>query len=318
MDLPVWAIVGPTASGKSSSAMALTRQAVQLEVTGGHAVEVVAIDAFTIYRGLDVTTATPSPEDRAQVPHHLIDVLDPSESVSVAQFQGWARDAIADIHGRDRVPLLVGGSGLYFRAVVDDLEFPPTDAVVRAELETRWAGDPPAAHAALAAVDPDAAALIEPDNLRRIVRALEVLELTGRPFSAYRTAWDDHASRYRLAVDYLEPPTEVLRERIQRRTEAMVAGGLLDEVAALDRDTLSTTAAQGIGVAEALAVLDGTARVDDLVAAIATRTWHYARRQRSWFRRDPRCAAHRHASAGALVTARTTPSATATTSQDQP
>ena len=316
--LPVWAIVGPTASGKSAAAMALAREAVQLEVTGGHDVEIVAVDAFTIYRGLDVTTATPSPEDRARVPHHLIDVLDPSESVSVAQFQGWARDAIRDIHARDRVPLLVGGSGLYFRAVVDDLEFPPTDPEVREALEVTWAHDPPAAHAALAGVDPAAAALIEPDNLRRTVRALEVMELTGRPFSSFRTTWDDHSSRYRLAVDYVEPPAEVLRERIQQRTEQMVAGGLLDEVAALDRATLSTTASKGIGVAEALAVLDGTAPADELVAAIATRTWHYARRQRSWFRRDPRCAGRHHDAAGALVAARSTPVAPASTRRDEP
>ncbi len=300
-DLPVWAIVGPTASGKSAAALTLAPDADRLAVTGGRDVEIVAVDAFTIYRGLDVATATPSAGDLAAVPHHLIDVLDPSESVSVAQFQTWARDAIADIHARGRVPLLVGGSGLYFRAVVDPLDFPPTDAAVRASLETRWQDDPGGAHAHLARLDPQAAELIEPDNLRRTVRALEVLELTGREFSTYRTAWDDHESVYDLVVDYLEPSTEVLRQRIDRRTTKMIDGGLLDEVAALDRDTLSKTARQGIGVAEALAVLDGTAPMDGLAAAISTRTWHYARRQRSWFRRDPRCMARTHDDVADLV-----------------
>jgi tRNA dimethylallyltransferase len=300
---PVWAIVGPTASGKSGAAMALAREATGLAVTGGRAVEIVAVDAFTIYRGLDIATATPSPADRAEVPHHLVDVLDPSEEVSVARFQGWASDAVADVHERGRVPLLVGGSGLYFRAVVDDLEFPPTDPDVRARVEARWQHDPRAAHAALAEADPDAAARIEPDNLRRTVRALEVMELTGCAFSSFRTAWDEHRSRDDLHVDYLEPPTAVLRERIATRTAAMVAAGLVDEVAALDRDRLSATARQGIGVAEALAVLAGELAPDELADAIARRTWAYARRQRSWFRRDPRCRAGRRDSVAALLAA---------------
>lgn len=300
---PVWAIVGPTASGKSTAAMRLAAHAGELGVTGGRDVEIVAVDAFTIYRGLDITTATPSLADRAAVPHHLVDLLDPSDEVSVAVFQGWARDAIDAVHGRDRVPLLVGGSGLYFRAVVDDLEFPPTDPNVRARIRQRWQDDPRGAHGELAARDPDAAARMERDNLRRSVRALEVIEITGRQFSSFRTGWDDHESIYDLTVDYLEPPTDVLRRRVFDRTESMVADGLIDEVAGLDMSRLSRTASQGIGVAEARAVLAGEADPDDLVAAIATRTWHYARRQRSWFRRDPRCANRRHASPAELVAA---------------
>lgn len=281
--------------------MALAKLSEQLAVTGGRPVEIVAVDAFTIYRGLDIATATPTPADRELVAHHLIDVLEPSETVTVAQFQQWARDAIADIHDRDHVPLLVGGSGLYFRAVVDPLEFPPTDAAVRAALEERWHHDPVGAHTALAGIDPDAAVLIEPDNLRRSVRALEVHELTGRLFSSYRTTWDDHTSIHPLAVDFLEPPPQTLRERIDERTRTMIAQGVVEEVAALDLDTLSITARQGIGVAEVLAVLDGSAPMDGLVDAIATRTWHYARRQRSWFRRDPRCWARRHDDVATLV-----------------
>ncbi len=287
----MWAIVGPTAAGKSAAAMALASRARDLSVTGRRDVEVVAVDAFTIYRGLDIASAKPSAADRDAVAHHLVDVLDVDEEVSVAAFQGWARRAIADVHGRDRTPLLVGGSGLYFRAVVDDLEFPPTDPTVRADLERRWAHDPRGAHAELASVDPEAAARIEPDNLRRSVRALEVRALTGRAFSSFRTAWDDHDSIYDLVVDYLEPPTAVLRDRIAARAERMVAAGLVEEVAALERVGMSTTAAQGIGCAEALAVLDGDLDRVDLADALARRTWTYARRQRSWFRKDPRCAA---------------------------
>jgi tRNA dimethylallyltransferase len=284
-DKSVRAIVGPTGAGKSALAMQFARN--------DRDVEIVAVDAFTVYRGMDIATAKPSRQDRAEVPHHMIDVLDPDRAVDVKWFQSVARTAISDIHARGRGALLVGGSGLYFRAVVDDLRFPPTDPAVRRRLTDRWAEDPPAAHAHLATIDPSAAAKIEPDNLRRTVRALEVIELTGEPFSSFRDAWDDHASVYaNLEVTYVEPPTSDLRGAITERSHAMVAAGLLDEAADLRRrfpDGLSRTAAQAIGYAEAFAVLDGDADPSDLADAIARRTWSYARRQRSWFRRDPRC-----------------------------
>ena len=276
------AVVGPTASGKSSAAMALARERGD--------VEVVAVDAFTIYRGMDIGTAKPSAADRAAVPHHCIDLLDPTDEVDVAWFQGVARAAIAEVHGRGNLPLLVGGSGLYFRAVVDDLRFAPHDPEVRARLEEEWADRPEAAHAAVAARDPDAAARIEPRNLRRSIRALEVMELTGDLFSAYgdtpyRSVVGD------LRVTYLEPPTAVTRQRITERAQRMVERGLVDEVAAIRATygALSTTAEQGIGYAEAAAVLDGDLDQAQLAEQIARRTWAYARRQRSWFRRDPRC-----------------------------
>lgn len=257
---------------------------------GGDHVELVAVDAFTVYRGMDIGTAKPPSADRAAVPHHGIDLLDPTEDVDVAWFQGVARAAIADVHARGNVPLLVGGSGLYFRAVVDDMRFAPHDPDVRARLEEQWADDPPAAHAAVAERDPAAAARIEPNNLRRSVRALEVMELTGELFSdhgdtPYASVVGD------LDVVYLEPPTEVTRRRIGDRAERMVQRGLVAEVAAIRATygTLSTTAAQGIGYAEAAAVLDGGRDDADLAEEIARRTWAYARRQRSWFRRDPRC-----------------------------
>ncbi len=279
---PVLALVGPTASGKSGAAMQVARARGDIEL--------VAVDAFTIYRGMDIGTAKPSAADRAEVPHHCIDLLDPTEEVDVAWFQQQARAAIAGVHVRGRVPLLVGGSGLYFRAVVDDMQFPPHDPEVRTRLEQEWAGRAEQAHAAVAAADPDAAAKIEPGNVRRSVRALEVMELTGKQFSDYGDT--PHASVVgELDVTYLEPPTDVLRDRIQQRAERMVARGLVEEVAAIrDRyGRLSGTATQGIGYAEAAAVLDGELDPAALPGDIAQRTWAYARRQRSWFRKDPRC-----------------------------
>jgi tRNA dimethylallyltransferase len=248
------------------------------------------VDAFTVYRGLDIGTAKPSPAARAAVPHHLVDVLDPDEELTVAAFRERARAAIDAIRRRGATPVLVGGSGLYFRAVVDPLRFPPTDAAVRAAIEHRWQADPFAAHEYLRALDPAAAARIDPGNLRRTVRALEVLELTGTPFSAFDDGYDRHESIYPdLEVVLLDPPTEVLRARIAARATSMVRDGLLDELARLrSGGALSRTAAQAIGYAEAAAVLDGEEPATELAERIARRTWRYARRQRSWFRADPR------------------------------
>lgn len=282
------AIIGPTASGKSGVAMELARA----RDPSGPPVEVVAIDAFTVYRGMDLGTAKPPPAERELVPHHLVDILEPHQTLTVAAFQKRARDAVADIHARGAIPLLVGGSGLYWRAVVDDLRFPPTDAGVRAELEARWSADPRGAHDHLVGVDPAAAAKIAPENVRRTIRALEVLELTGERFSAFDDAWARYRSVYdQLHVGFLDPPTPILRERIRERAVTMVEAGLLDEAAALRRlpRPLSRTASKAIGYAEAFAVLDGSLEVEALSEAIATRTWRYARRQRSWFRADPRC-----------------------------
>lgn len=279
----VLAVVGPTASGKSAATMAVARTDPR--------VEVVAVDAFTVYRGMDVGTAKPSPADRATVPHHCVDLLDPTDQVDVAWFRDRARGAIAAIHAHGGVPVLVGGAGLYFRAVVDDMRFAPTDEATRQRLEDRWADRPDEAHAALAALDPDAAARIEPGNLRRSVRALEVIELTGGPFSAWSgTPYSSVVGD--LSVVFVDPGRDVLRARIEQRAAAMVAGGLVEEAAALRRrhGRLSSTARQAIGYAEAFAVLDGELPVDRLADTISTRTWQYARRQRSWFRRDPRCA----------------------------
>lgn len=287
-DGPVLALLGPTASGKSALALMLAER----RTASGRPTEIVAVDAFTVYRGMDVGTAKPSAEERARVPHLLVDVLDPADELTVVRFRALARRAIADVHARGATALLVGGSGLYWRAVSDDLAFPPTDAAVRGAIEARYAGDGPAAHAALATVDPDAAERIGARNVRRLVRALEVIELTGRRFSDWDGAWARYESVYAdLDVALLDPPGEELRSAIERRAQGMVAGGLLDEVAGLRERPRSRTAAAAIGYAEAEAVLAGAAPADGLAAAIAARTWRYARRQRSWFRADPRCTA---------------------------
>jgi tRNA dimethylallyltransferase len=284
----VLAVVGPTASGKSSLALEVARR----RIAAGHPTELVAIDAFTVYRRMDIGTAKPTETELAEVPHHALDLREPWEELSVADFQREARAAIDDVLSRRATALLVGGSGLYFRAVVDDLRFPPTDPEVRARLEARWWDDPATAHAQLADLDPAAAAAIDPANVRRTVRALEVIELTGERFSAYDDAWQRYESIYPgLEVGYLDPPDDELRDAIRRRVEHMVAAGLLGEAAALRADPrgVSRTASRGIGYAEAFAVLDGELAPDELVDRVVTRTWRYAKRQRSWFRADPRC-----------------------------
>jgi tRNA dimethylallyltransferase len=276
----VVALIGPTGAGKSALAMSV---AAALDA------EIVAVDAFTVYRGMDIGTAKPSPQDQRAVPHHGLDLLDPSQACTVEWFQGQARAAIADVTGRGRTALLVGGSGLYFRAVVDALEFPPTDAAVRARLEQRFADDPSSAHAELARVDAAAAQKMEPTNLRRAVRALEVIELTGRPFSAWRRAWDDYRSIYddlRVIGVHVDRPE--LAARIDARVDGMVDAGLVDECRGLRQAELSTTARQAIGYAEIFAALDGRIGLDEAVALTKQRTRRFAARQLRWFAADPR------------------------------
>lgn len=276
----VLALIGPTGAGKSTIA---------LDVARDLGAEIVAVDAFTVYRGMDVGTAKPSLADRRAVPHHLVDVLAPTETCTVEWFQSAARAAVDDVLARGRVPLLVGGSGLYFRAVVDPLEFPPTDAEVRAEIAGRYADDPARAHAALAVVDPAAAGRIDPANLRRSVRALEVMALTGRPFSDWRRAWDRYESVYPgLRVVGVSVDRADLARRIDQRVDAMLAGGWVEECARLRRLQLSATARQAIGYAELFVHLDGRLSLADAVEQIKVRTRQFAARQDRWFRRDPR------------------------------
>jgi tRNA dimethylallyltransferase len=276
----VLALVGPTASGKTALACELAPRL---------GAEVVSADAMLVYRGMDIGTAKPTPAERARVRHHLVDVVDPAEEFSVARFQPLARTAIADVLGRGRVPLLVGGSGLYFHAVVDEFTFPPTDPAVRRRLEDEArARGLPALYELLAARDPAAADRIQPGNLRRIVRALEVIELTGRSFSSFRGAMDVPVSRYRLTVLGLDPGPERLRARVEERVAAMADAGLVDEVRRLAAGPLSRTARQALGYKELLDALERGGSVSEALAEVVARTRAYARRQLAWFRRDPR------------------------------
>jgi tRNA dimethylallyltransferase len=284
---PLVAVVGPTAAGKSALGVAL---AVAL---GG---EVVNADAMALYRGMDVGTAKPTAAERSDVPHHLLDVLDVTETASVAAYQRAARAVVEDLRSAGRTPVLVGGSGLYVQAVVDELEFPGTDPALRAGLEAELADVGPAAlHARLAAVDPAAAAAVLPGNGRRIVRALEVVTLTGRPFPARLAVGGP--PRYDAVLLGVDRPTGELDERVARRVARMFAAGLVAETRALLGRGLreGRTAARALGYQQVVAALDGCAPYPrgDLEAAAADTvraTRRFVRRQRSWFRRDRRIA----------------------------
>lgn len=254
-------------------------------------IEIVSIDSMQVYRGLDIGTAKPTAKERARIPHHMIDVADPSADCSVAEFQTRARAAIAEIEARGRRALLVGGTGLYVQAVVDDLRFPGEDLELRAELEA-WTATPggvAAAHAELAARDPDAAARIDPHNARRIVRALEVIRLTGKRFSSFGPGVGGFGpTAFPVSIAGIWLPRDVLARRIEARVAAMRSAGLSAEVARMG-PAMSRTARQAIGYKE---LLDAGGSEDEAYGAMARRTRSFARRQRMWFRRDPRIAWH--------------------------
>lgn len=276
------AVLGPTASGKSAVAMAAARA-----VPG---VEIVSVDSMQVYRGMDIGTAKPSAAERAEVRHHLIDLVDPWEEITVAAFQAAYRTVAADLADRGVRALLVGGTGLYVRAVVDELNLPGEWPELRRQLEAEAAeAGPEALHARLAACDPAAASKMEPTNTRRIVRALEVCLGSGRPFSSFGPGVDTYPPTdvVQLALRWDRP---VLAARIAERVEHMMAAGLLDEVRALVADPrgVSRTAAQALGYKELIEHLRGRWTLDEAVAAIVTRTRQLAVRQERWFRRDPR------------------------------
>lgn len=278
---PPLALVGPTAVGKTDLSLVLA------EALGA---EIVSVDSMLVYRGMDVGTAKPSDAERARVPHHLIDVAEPSEPFSVARFQSCARGVLDEIHGRGREAFLVGGSGLYFRAIVDDLEFPGTDPDTRTDLERQVATlGPERLYERLASMDPVAAARIEPGNVRRIVRALEVPAITGRPFSSFAAAWERYEPGAVRAAG-LRMSRELLLVRIDARVHDMLDGGWLDEVRALIERGFGgwLTSTQAIGYAELARHLGGDMTLDDAVEATVKRTSNLARRQIAWFRRDPR------------------------------
>ena len=276
------AIVGPTASGK-------TALACQLAAALGD-VELVSVDAFAIYRHMDIGTAKPTAAERAAARWHLVDIADPNEEYSVARFQAAARDALAQIARAGHRPVLVGGTGLYHRAVIDDLALPGRYPEVAVALEEELARvGPEALHARLSALDPDAARRILPTNARRIVRALEVTLGSGRPFSASGPGLHAYGPS-RFVQLGLELDRAELDRRIEARFDAQLAGGFLGEVAALVAAPggLSRTAGAALGYATLAAHLRGEITLAAARAEILRRTRSFARRQESWFRRDPR------------------------------
>ncbi|WP_196780782.1 tRNA (adenosine(37)-N6)-dimethylallyltransferase MiaA [Nocardioides sambongensis] len=277
---PIVAIVGPTASGKTALSLDLA------ERLGG---EIVNTDAMQVYRGMDVGTAKLPVAERRGIPHHLLDLLDVREPATVAEFQGWARDAIEGLRERATTPVLVGGSALYTRAVLDRFEFPGTDPVVRARLEDELDRVGSAVlHARLTEQDPEAAARIEVGNGRRVVRALEVIEITGRRFSASLPV-----------LEYVDPATvqigvaierDVLEQRIRLRVEQMFRDGLVAEVERLLADGLAEgrTAAAAIGYRQVMAHLAGETTLEEAAERTVIATRRFARRQMAWWRDDPR------------------------------
>ena len=273
--MTVIAVVGPTAAGKSGLSIALA-----------HAFdgEVVNCDSMQLYRGMDIGTAKLTVAEREGVPHHLLDIWDVTEPASVAAYQELARTAVDGILARGRTPLLVGGSGLYVRAVLEEFTFPGTDPVVRARLEAELAAAGPAPlYERLRAADPVAAGKILPGNGRRIVRALEVIELTGLPFAASLPDPRPHYESVQIGVDQ---DTAVLDDRVERRVDLMFQAGLVDEVRGLPE--LGVTASRALGYQQVLAYLDGTCSLAEARDETVRATRRFVRRQRSWFRRDPR------------------------------
>ena len=277
---PIVAVIGATAAGKTGLSLDLAER-----LDG----EIVNTDAMQVYRGMDLGTAKLPEAERRGIPHHLLDRLDVTYALTVAEFQGWARTALAEIRGRGRTPVLVGGSALYTRAVLDRFEFPGTDPDVRRELEVQLAEiGAPALHRRLAEADPEAAARILPDNGRRIVRALEVVRITGRPFSAMLPEHEYADPRsIQIGVD-IDRPT--LDPRIARRVQKMFDAGLVDEVRRLLDAGLADgrTARTAIGYREVTAYLRGESTLDEAIEATTTATRRFSRRQDSWFRKDPR------------------------------
>ena len=275
------AVFGPTASGKSALGLALAH-----ELDG----EVVNVDSMQLYRGMDIGTAKLTSAEREGIPHHQLDVWDVTETASVARYQ---RDAIADVEGimaRGKTPILVGGSMLYAQALVDDWQFPPTDSAVRAKYEARRVEiGTDALHEELAQVDPAAAAIIEDKDPRRTVRALEVIELTGKPYKASQPPkdapprWGTRLLGLRTTADWLNP-------RIELRTRQMFERGLIEEVERLQSQGLvaDSTAGRAIGYAQVFQAQRGELTWNEAVERTITGTRRYVRRQRSWFNRDKR------------------------------
>ena len=277
---PPLALVGPTASGKTEASLPVA------EALGA---EIVSVDSMLVYRGMDVGTAKPAAAQRARVPHHLLDLADPTEPFSVATYQLEARAALEDIERRERRALLVGGGGLYYRAVVDGLNFPGTAPETRSLLEAEAVVlGPEALHGRLAAFDPQAAARIGRGNARRTVRALEVAALTGRAFSEHFADWGSYPKEAVRAAG-IDLPRAVLHGRIERRVREIMPALLEETRGLLERGSGPfLTSSQAIGYAESVACLHGEIAQDEAAARTIRRTKALARRQMAWLRRDPR------------------------------
>lgn len=277
----VVSIVGPTASGKTGLGIAIARRLAER----GERAEIVNADAYQMYRGMDIGTAKPTAEEQAAVPHHLIDIIDPDDTMTVARFQQLARRTIAELQSRGIRPILVGGSGLYARAAIDDISFPGTDPKIRERLERREREEGAGVlFEELRAKDPQAAARMDPRNPRRTIRALEVIELTGRPYSAT-------LPRYRYVVASVQIGLDLdradLDRRIDIRTAQMREAGFLDEAHRL-RPHMGLTASRALGYQQMFDLLDGLWDERDAWADVAQKTKRLARKQMGWFGRDPR------------------------------
>ncbi|KAB3523387.1 tRNA (adenosine(37)-N6)-dimethylallyltransferase MiaA [Corynebacterium sp. zg254] len=274
-------VVGPTGSGKTAVSLALA------EKLDG---EVVNIDSMQLYKGMDIGTAKITPEERGSIPHHLFDVWTVTDTASVAEYRAAAIDVVDHIMARGHTPIIVGGSMMYVQALVDTWDFPPTDPQVRArwqaELERVGVGR---LHETLAQIDPQAASIIEDNDPRRTVRALEVIELTGKPFAASQPP-KDQPPRWDMTLIGLHAPAQWLNPRLERRVHQMFEQGLVDEVTRLKDQGLvrESTAGQAIGYAQVLDYLDGELSYEEAVEKTIIGTRRYARRQRSWFQRDKR------------------------------
>ncbi|HEU4811426.1 MAG TPA: tRNA (adenosine(37)-N6)-dimethylallyltransferase MiaA [Nocardioides sp.] len=279
-DVPIVAVVGATASGKTGLSLDLAER-----LDG----EIVNTDAMQVYRGMDIGTAKLPEAERRGIPHHLLDTLSVRDTATVAQFQEWARELCTQLRARAHVPVLVGGSALYTRAIIDRFEFPATDEGVRSELEAELAAvGPGALHRRLAGLDPAAAAKIEPENGRRTVRALEVITITGRRYSASLPTLEYADPRtVQIGVD-IDRPT--LDKRIEQRVDHMFEAGFVDEVSRLLEEGLAdgVTARRAIGYREVAAYLSGELGLDEARERTVNATRRFARRQDSWFRKDPR------------------------------
>ena len=271
------AVVGSTASGKSAIAMAAAQQLGD--------VDLVSVDSMQVYRGMDIGTAKPTRAERGAVRHHLLDLVEPTEEFTVADFRDAYAAALEEITRAGRRALLVGGTGLYHRVLVDDFDLPGQWPAIRSELEAD--ANTGTLFDRLQQLDPFAATKIEPGNRRRIVRALEVSLGSGRPFSSFGPGVDDYppSAVEQIGVRW---PRNVITDRIAQRVRQMIADGLVAEVQALAESGLSRTAAQALGYKEILAMLDGQMSQDEAIAAIITHTRQFAVRQERWFRRDPR------------------------------